>query len=203
MASKVTEKTFTVWGNKGIERCACGNAEQFLAYMREYDDGSIAHDIVCEKCRRKATAAGDISEAKQAFNEMNRGAIPIRFTVESVPDIITIYSKSEDDVAGLLEKELSANVYLRRFTEADFRVMIHQQKITQDADIVVNGYAFKRNGEVVDVIDIKRIGPMTEIDPWMEMLLDGTILSRSQNMIDYNTPQQIWKQIRKIDLGIA
>ena len=90
MASKVTEKTFTVWGNEGIERCACGNAEQFLAYMREYDDNRTEHDIVCEKCRRKATAAGDISEAKQAFNEMNRGAIPLRVTVESVPDIITI-----------------------------------------------------------------------------------------------------------------
>ena len=81
-------------------------------------------------------------------------------------------------------------------------MLIHQRNIAQDADIVVNGYAFKRKGEKVEVIDIKRIGPMTEIDPWMEMLLDGTILSRSQNMIDYNTPQKIWKQIRKIDLGV-
>ncbi len=31
---------------------------------------------------------------------------------------------------------------------------------------------------------------MTEIDPWMEILLDGTILSRSQNIIDYDTPQK-------------
>ena len=183
MASKVSETTFTIWQNEGIERCACGNAEQFLAYMREYDDNSTEHDIVCEKCHRKATAAGDISEAKQAFNKMNRSAIPLRFAVESVPDIITIYSKSEDDVAGLLEKELAANVHLRRFTEADFRLLIHQRNIAQDADIVVNDYAFKRKGEKVEVIDIKRIGPMTEIDPWMEMLLDGTILSRSQNMI--------------------
>lgn len=43
---------------------------------------------------------------------------------------------------------------------------------------------------------------MTEIDPWMEILLDGTILSRSQNIIDYDTPQKIWKQLRKIDLGV-
>lgn len=52
---------------------------------------------------------------------MNHGVIPLRFQIESAPEIITIYSKNESEVQELLEKELKEQTKLKRLTETDFR----------------------------------------------------------------------------------
>ena len=192
--------SFSIDREKGIKRCACGNTHKFKAYARSYDDGTEEHDILCEECRRDATAAGDISEAIRAFNEMNDGAIPLRFVITSIPKVITIYSKSEDDVEELIENELHSKVRYIQFSEGDFYVLMHKRELVEEADIVINNYAFKRHGDKVEVIDLSGVNKVAPYDPYMEMLLDGTILSHSQTMQDLETPQKLWKKLRQIDL---
>ena len=100
-----------------------------MAYKKIYTDDKIEYQIRCEKCRRYVSAIGNIETVIKSFNEMNDGAIPIRFSVESAPQIITIFSKSEDDVDTLVEQELSKCVKLRRLTEGDFWALLHRQEI--------------------------------------------------------------------------
>lgn len=54
---------------------------------------------------------------------MNEGVVPIRFSVESTPEIITLYVKDEDNVAEMLKKELYQQTRLCRFKESDFKLV--------------------------------------------------------------------------------
>lgn len=203
MAKKIESETaFTVYAKEGIRRCACGNPDNFMAYKKIYTDDTIEYQIRCEKCRRYVSVIGNIETAIKSFNEMNDGAIPIRFSVESAPQMITIFSKSEDDVDTLVEKELSKCVKLRRLTEGDFWALLHRQEIIMEAEIVINNYAFIRKGEKVKAVDLERIHYGAYCDSYVEMLLDGQILSTSRTMIAPEPAQKIWRKFRKINLEL-
>jgi len=196
---EISERKYTIWGNEGVHRCACGNAEQFLVWERTFNDDSIEYYISCEQCRREGSAAPELPGAIQAFNDMNKGAIPLRFRIESVPDVITIYSKSADDVEELLQKELTQQVRVRRFTEEDFMVLMHKQTIVNSSDIVINNYAFTRNGETVKVIDLNTIARWSLGGAYLEMQMDGTILHFTPNMYNKEISQELWRKLRRLD----
>lgn len=197
----VSDDSFTIWREQGVKRCACGNDFEYSVCKTIYDDGTIEHRIRCEECKRQATAEGDISEAIRVFNQMNEGVVPIRFSVESTPEIITLYVKDEDNVAEMLKKELYQQTRLRRFKESDFELLLRKQKYVKEADVIVNNYAFKVLGEKVEVFDLDQIFPGVYFVPSMEMLSDGTILICSKDIEKPEIPQKIWMKLRNLNLG--
>ncbi|MBO5320016.1 MAG: hypothetical protein J6B01_09465 [Ruminococcus sp.] len=197
---QISERKYTILGNQGVHRCACGNANDFLVWERTFDDDSTEYQISCEQCCREASAAKKLLDAIRAFNDINNGAIPLRFRIESAPDVITIYSKSEDDVEELLQKEFSRQVRVRRFTEEDFNVLLHKQLIVNSSDIVINNYAFTRKGETVKVIDLNTIARWSLDGAYMEMQMDGTILHFTANMYNKEIPQELWRKLHRLDI---
>ena len=135
------------------------------------------------------------------FNQMNESVVPIRFSVESTPEIITLYVKDEDNVAEMLKKELYQQTRLRRFKESDFELLLRKQKYVKEADVIVNNYAFKVLGEKVEVFDLDQIFPGVYFVPSMEMLSDGTILICSKDIEKPEIPQKIWMKLRNLNLG--
>ena len=161
----------------------------------------MEHQIRCKECRRTITVSGELSDCVKAFNEMNEGVIPLRFQVESAPEIITIYSKSESDINDLLEKELKNCTKIRRLTESDFRAYAKRTQYIKRADIVVDNYAFTRQGNIVTVIDLDRVADdSTDHSCTIKMTLDGDIIESTSISYARERVKKLWMKIREIEL---
>lgn len=199
--NQTTGCSFGVGKDDGIQRCACGNTYEFNCVARSFDDGTQEHSIYCKECQRSVTTSGKLTECVEAFNEMNRGAIPLRFQIESAPEIITVYSKNESDVQELLEKELKQQTRLKRLTETDFRTYSKRIHYIRNADIVVDKYAFKRQGDTVTIANLERVNAnSTEYGYILKMTIDGDIIESSGQIYDRERIKKLWRKIREVEL---
>ena len=78
-------------------------------------------------------------------------------------------------------------------------VLMHKQTIVNSSDIVINNYAFTRNGETVKVIDLNTIARWSLGGAYLEMQMDGTILHFTPNMYNKEIPQELWRKLRRLD----
>ena len=128
---------------------------------------------------------------------MNEDVIPIRFRIESTPRYITVYSKSEDDVPLLLEKELRKRSEIKRLTEKDFRLFSIRRAYEEDADVVVGGFAFKKTGSIIEIMNLDALRldykPLT---CQKKLSLDGRIILAGEYSGSKEVVMSIWERIR-------